>query len=274
MVAEEWRGGRYKLITSKSELIGHREGICNLFEKCFNRRIDMEIWNWMYIMNPIGDPVVSLCFNQDGEVIGHYGAIPVPIIVNRKNAVSLISVGSMVDAAYRKYGLFVRQAQEVYSYAQLKYEFVYGFPNKMALPARKKRLSWIINESDYVALVSGKQLIDNDEYNALLGKEMDIELDTKRNNFLEWRLSKPGSEYILKNGSVFKGFDDGFDILYIADGYEKHIDHHAMYYVLCDGSIESMRMFKAFDYPFGYYLLKGDGRSYSFRKNLIMSDVF
>lgn len=263
----------YKFVTEKDELLGYKNEIFDLFEHCFNRKMQNELWEWQYLKNPVGNSLVSLCFDGN-TLVGHYATIQLPIIVNDQSNKALLSVGSMVHNSYRKYGVFIHQGEHLYSSVKNEFLCVIGFPNKMALPARKKRLAWTIDETDYVALVTKKQLVESVEFNEILNSKRNIELDTMKNNFMQWRLSKPSTRYEQHDSVIIKKFDDNQDIVYIQNGYSKYLNDDCQYYVLCDGTIESLKQYKAFDYPFGYRVFTGDDKAYTFKKDLLLSDVF
>ena len=162
----------------------------------------------------------------------------------------------------------------MYAYSKNDFLCVMGFPNKMALPARKKRLHWKIDETDFVALVTKKQLLESPEFNAILQTDKDVVLDTTHKEFLQWRLSKPLTFYSQKSATIIKQFNENQDIVYVQASYENDLEEHQKYYVLCDGTMESLRPYHAFDYPFGYRVLENADMSLSFKKDLLLSDVF
>lgn len=266
---------RHEMITDKDKLKLYRDDILSLYEQCFEKAISVDLWNWQYIANPIGDSVVSLCF--DGDVlVGHYGAIQYPVLFKGEEHLALLSTGSMVLSTYRKYGVFVNQGNQIYEddWVKDKFLLVMGFPNKLALPSRKKRLKWSINEDDFVALVTKKDLENNSEFIDSLYSEKDVTLNLEEDSFLEWRLSKPFCNYQKKPFLISKLFSNSIDLLCTKKGFLDDLDSNNRYYILCDGADISMREFKSFDYPFGYRFLSDLNVHCSFRKELIMSDVF
>ena len=68
----------YILIDNKNELLKYKTSISELFDICFNRKMNEATWQWEYIDNPCGGPIVSLCFNDEGRLVGHYAVIPFP----------------------------------------------------------------------------------------------------------------------------------------------------------------------------------------------------
>jgi len=259
----------YKLITECAKLLEYKESIFGLFKHCFEKEIQHQVWQWMYIENSENCPVVSLC-----QLVGHYGALQIPVLVKGKKRKALLSVGSMVHASYRKYGVFVNQGERVYDYAKNKFICVFGFPNKKALPSRKKRLSWNISETDYVALVTPQELADSSEFNEYLQDKKHIEVDLSDEVYFRWRTSKPDAQYVQSESLIYKCHNRYKDIVYISDGYIDSLESDAQYYVLCDGSISDLRDNKEFDYPFGYRIFDDECKEFVIKKDLIMSDIF
>jgi hypothetical protein len=267
----------YKLVISSKELIKHKKSIGYLYARCFNKSLNQGLWDWMYLYNPAGEPVVSLCFDGD-DLVGHYACIQIPVILDQKRIIALLSVGSMVDSRYRKYGIFVEQGKAVYESCKDRFSLVLGFPNKMALPARKKRLGWTIDEHSFVALLSGKDIIESEYFQKdkypKAQQEHSILLDVDNHSYLNWRLSKPGTEYIKNKSYISKKFGNNFDIVYHKNLELSEIVPSNSYHIYFDSSVETFRRYKAFDYPFGYKFLNGSHQKLDFERQLLFSDVF
>jgi acyl dehydratase len=257
------------MINDKNELLKYKTQILELFEHSFNSKMDENLWNWAYIDNPNGNPIVSLYF--DGvKLVGHYAVIPIKFIYNQKNVDAVLSMTTMVDTAYRKYGIFIEQADEVYEKAtELGYKFVCGFPNKKSAPGFKKRLGWTLEEDLYVASFS---------YDELQQIEKKIYLDsiifnTQDKKNIEWRLSKPNQNYFKKSNNILKKFEDNCDIIFNGIDFS-NLDNDKKYNLLIDHSLNKYLDKKEFDYIFGYRLFDTSFNGVSFKKDLIMSDVF
>jgi 3-hydroxybutyryl-CoA dehydratase len=133
------------LITKKSDLLEYKAAIMKLFFDCFDKEMNEDLWEWAYKDNPNGDPIVSLYFDGD-QLIGHYAVIPMMFELGDGNINGLLSMTTMVQKAYRKYGVFVDQASDVYEEGRrLVYKFVCGFPNKNSAPGFKRRLGWTLD---------------------------------------------------------------------------------------------------------------------------------
>lgn len=257
------------MINDKNELLKYKTQILELFEHSFGTQMDEKLWNWAYIDNPNGNPIVSLYF--DGErLVGHYAVIPIKFIHNQQNLNAVLSMTTMVDSAYRKYGIFIEQANEVYDKAgELGYKFVCGFPNKKSAPGFKKRLDWILEEDLYVANFSYDELqqIEKKSYpNA-------ISFNTEDKENLKWRLGKANQNYFKKNNNILKEFEGNFDIVFSGVDFS-NLERDKKYNLLLDHSLDEYLDKKEFDYIFGYRVFDASLEGIEFKKDLIMSDVF
>lgn len=264
----------FKLIDNKIELNNFKREILDLFRICFNEDLDEDIWNWAYMDNVIGDPVVSLCF--DGEkLIGHYAVIPIVLQKQDAEIKACLSMHTMVKPHYRKYGIFVKQAEGVYERAKkLGFQLVVGFPNKNSTPGFKKRLSWSIGPADYVALVTKERLLNTKRFHDYLQDKNLLKLNLANKEFFTWRLSKPSQTYYVKDGTILKDFKNCQDVVFISEGFERNLEEQKQYNVLIDADINDFRDAMVFEYQFGFRLFDEGLRGIGFKKDLLMSDVF
>ena len=257
------------MINDKNELLKYKTQILELFEHSFGSKMDEKLWYWAYIDNPNGNPIVSLYFDGS-KLVGHYAVIPINFIHNQKNIDAVLSMTTMVDLFYRKYGIFIEQANEVYDKAnELGYKFVCGFPNKKSAPGFKKRLNWILEEDFYVANFSYNELQQIEKRSYLNA----ISFNTQDKANIEWRLSKPNQNYFKKNNNILKEFEGNFDIVF--NGFDfSNLDRDKKYNLLLDHSLDKHLDKKEFDYIFGYRLFDTSLEGVEFKKDLLMSDVF
>jgi len=257
------------IISEKEELLKYKSQIFELFEHSFNSKMDDKLWAWAYIGNPNGNPIVSLYFDKE-KLVGHYAVIPIKFIHNQKNLNAVLSMTTMVDISYRKYGIFVDQASEVYERANdLGYKFVCGFPNKKSAPGFKKRLNWTLEENLYVAKFSYDELqkIEKKTY------PNDISFNTQDKANLEWRLNKPNQNYLRKNNNILKEFESNYDIVFNGVDFS-NLEKNKEYNLLLDHELDKYIDKKQFDYIFGYKLFDPTLLGIEFKKDLLMSDVF
>jgi len=259
---------RKVIISNKNKLLEYRESIFNLFKDCFQQDIDEKLWAWAYIDNPNGSPVVSLYF--DGEkLIGHYAVIPMNVVADGQEIKAALSMTTMVDLSYRKYGVFISQAEDVYQKAiELGYKLVYGFPNKKSAPGFRKRLRWILEEDLYVAKLNKKDLL-------ILKKEEQgcIGFNFSNKDNFNWRMNKPSQQYIEHKNYILKKFGAEFDVVFSDDDFND-IDDNFEYNILLSSDSGDYIDKKQFDYTLGYRLFDDSLNTIGFKKDLIMSDVF
>lgn len=257
------------IITQKEELLKYKTQIFELYKNSFNDSIDEGMWQWAYINNPNGNPLVSLYFDKD-KLVGHYAAIPMIFLYQQEPLNAVLSMTTMVDISYRKYGIFIEQANEIYEKAEeLGYKFVCGFPNKKSAPGFKKRLGWTLEKDLYVAKFSYNELqkIKKKSYLNL------ISFNTQDKKNLEWRLNKPNRKYIKNNNNIFKIFDKDLDLIF--NSYEfSMLDKDKKFNLLMEYELNKHLDKKQFDYIFGYRFFDSSLEGVEFKKDLIISDVF
>lgn len=132
---------------STPEVRAYQAGDCRavlgLFETVFAQARSEAHWNWKFRDNPFGPVVVSNAWNARGELIGHYGAIPTPLLLGGKRVVAMQAVDTMLHPEARGSGVFQKLGECCYqTAAQAGVVAVYGFPNRAAMPGRIKRLGW------------------------------------------------------------------------------------------------------------------------------------
>lgn len=260
----------FRLIKSKADLNSYKAAILELFKVSFGTHLDELTWEWAYIDNPNGEPIVALCFDNN-KLIGHYAIIPFHL--RRINVVvkCLLSMTTMVHIDYRRYGLFVKLADLAYAEAlKQNYQIVFGFPNQNSAPGFSKKLGWTLSEKSYVAKVSNSDLMQLNKSYA----ESNIYFDIRNTSLLEWRLKKPSTQYQNLNETlIVKAFESNIDILYHEFDFSG-LDPSSECFVMITND-NSFIDKKAFDYVFGYKVLgKEVVTENDFIPSLIMSDVF
>lgn len=257
------------IIKTKPELKKHKSEILKLFKLSYDRAMDEELWEWAYIKNPNGDPIVSLYFDE-GKLVGHYAVIPISLSKEGDSIKALLSMTTMVHPDYRKMGIFVSQATDVYKEAEKdEYMLVCGFPNHNSAHGFRAKLGWTIIENLCVSSLTPLE-IDS------------LPLETDKNSVvfnvadqkaLEWRLAKPQVDYIINNGNILKKFNSCFDVVYRSDRPINHINN--VTYNLIVEEVEGQTTGeKKFEYLFGYRLFNEDLKNISFKMDLIISDLF
>ncbi len=265
----------FKLITKAKALVEHQQQIFSLFEECFAKPLCERLWQWAFLENPCGEPIVSLCFNDENKLVGHYAVIP--LILRNKNGVvnSCLSMTTMVHSHYRLYGVFADQAHQVYEEAKKRgVQLVIGFPNTNSAPGFKKRLGWTINESDYMACVEKQQLVKSSDFKKICEDPDLLDLDIHDKRYRQWRLSKPGVEYLDRGEVILKKFERQYDLVYVGKGFAESLREGEQYNILIDGAVQDFRKSFLFGYPLGYKMMGDNMINPAFKRNMLMSDVF
>ncbi|MGN6830478.1 GNAT family N-acetyltransferase [Paucibacter sp. M5-1] len=260
-------------VTSKAGLLHHRESIERLFFKSFGQRSLGEIWDWAYQRNPNGEPIVTLCYEND-ELVGHYAIVPMPLSNGDERKNSYISMTTMVAESHRKFGLFTQLAQENYAVAtDLGVDFVFGFPNAQSTPGFRKRLNWQLPESDYVATVDKSALLALAE-TGQLEKAGRLGLDLTQPALREWRLSRPGATYTFENGLAYKRHGDALDLLWWEHTDKlAHLPEDAGINMLVEASTGLVPN-RQFDYQFGGIGLRSTFDQAAIHREMAISDLF
>jgi hypothetical protein len=260
-------------VTRKQDLLEHRPAIEDLFFNSFDQRAIGNVWDWAYLDNPNGEPVVSLCYDEN-RLVGHYAIVPMPLSCGDVRKQSYISMTTMVAESHRKFGLFTQLAQENYRVAaEGGADFVFGFPNSQSTPGFRKRLYWTLPESDYLATVDKATLLaaaksGHFDKIGLLG------LDLNDPVIRAWRLSRPGSTYTFGQGLAFKRHQDAVDLLWW-DSPEAlaSLPDDASVNVLVSAS-SGLEPNRQFDYQFGGVGLCSTFDDTAINREMAISDLF
>jgi hypothetical protein len=261
-------------IKNKRDLLQFQSEIDILFFECFGGRPLGELWNWAYIDNPNGEPLVTLCYDEN-RLVGHYAIMSMPLSLGGNVVNSYLSMTTMVSASHRKYGLFVKLASENYRVAsELGVDFIMGFPNAMSAPGFKKRLNWTMPPADYVANTSKEHLLEMDKKIISCAKNA-FALNLQDQSTLQWRMSRPGANYVWDDGLLYKEFEGAIDVMYVysADDLDK-LPENKKINILIRGEEIQLRDFIAFEYQFGGVTISKDFDPAIISRQMCLSDVF
>lgn len=252
-------------ITDRTLLKKYQQPIIDLFKECFGRELSAIMWDWAYIRNPLGDPLVNLAILEE-KVVGHYAFIPIATTKFRV----LLSLTTMVSPSARKYNIFFDLANKSYDFAkQMGYEFIIGFPNKNSVLVHEKLLGWKILKT-FVAQCS-LQNLDNKMPIPPNNKHLCM-LDINHADFIDWRTSKPNISYHRQEDIFYKTYQSNIDLLtqrHICSNL--HFSNNSKFNFLT--SITELQKYKIFEYPFAIKNL-GNSEFPIFYPELLMSDVF
>lgn len=205
----------FKDIVEKEDLMRYFEQIADLFNVCFGKALDREMWEWAYINNPFGNPIVSMAWN-DGKLIGHYAVIPMNLESSSGTLIGFLSMTTMVSTVTP--GLFANLANRVYRVIELRNEpaVVFGFPNEQSLGGFKRLLGWEINDDYGVFSVRKENIESIKELLSSMDMQASFFLDMENVMVSEWRTRKPKQSWIYSNGLGLKKFRDNWDVMHIS----------------------------------------------------------
>ncbi len=112
---------------------GDETAILDLFVRCFHTQRTLEHFRWKYLQNPYGNAHISLTFDSDGRLVGHYAGYPVPFVEGRRDRVAHQIGDTMTDPSIRHVGrgptsILGRTALHFYeNFCEGKVAFNYGF---------------------------------------------------------------------------------------------------------------------------------------------------
>ena len=108
----------------------------------WNRR-NLANWHWKFKgSNPAGEPIMIYADNN-GEIIGHFAAIPMKYWFDGVEVVGSHSAAMMIDTAWQNKGLIKFVADKlIKEIEEQKIPFTYGYPNDNAYDLHIKLLSY------------------------------------------------------------------------------------------------------------------------------------
>jgi len=261
-------------ISNKQDLLKHQSEINSLFFECFGGRQLGDLWNWAYIENPNGEPIVTLCY-EGNRLVGHYAIMPMPLCLGNEALKSYLVMTAMVSESHRKFGLFPKLGIENSKVAfDLGVDFIMGFPNANSAPGFKKRLNWILPPVDYVANISKAQLLQ--KKTSLLSTSKNVfSLNLHDPKIRRWRMSRPGSNYIWDDGLLYKEFEGAIDVMYFdaAEDLEKLPEKKNINILIKSEDIQ-LRDFMVFKYQFGGVPINKHFDPSIINRQMCLSDVF
>jgi hypothetical protein len=265
------------IIGSKKELSTFYSGISKLFHESFGKPLDKELWEWAYLNNPLGDPLVAIAVHQ-GLVIGHYAVIPMNLESKYDELLGFLSMTTMVAMNYRKLKLFQRLAEIVYERIQCLGlpSIVYGFPNDHSAPGFKKRLGWVISEEYKVVSVEPHQI--SSVINVIDGLLDDnyFTLNIDNISTKNWRTAKPNQTWVYDNNIGTKKIGEELDLMHISDAKKLeslNLNTSINMILPIDKGSPLSELSVSFPYRFGYRVFNCEVEPQLFVQ-MSMSDIF
>jgi GNAT superfamily N-acetyltransferase len=112
--------------------------IVDLFHLVFGPRRDLEDWIRMYGRTPAGEAASYILRADDGEVVGHLGAIPNLYYCGDRSARGALLVDYMVHPHWAGQGLGSRLERAVHESIGEEYDFSFGFSNRKSVSVSTK----------------------------------------------------------------------------------------------------------------------------------------
>ena len=112
---------------------GDEAAILELFARSFHTPRTIEHFDWKYRRNPYGNERISLAFDDEQRLVGHYAAYPVPFWLRGRDLIAQQVGDTMTDKSVRHIGrgpssVFGRTALYFYEhFCEGRVAFNYGF---------------------------------------------------------------------------------------------------------------------------------------------------
>ncbi|AOR23420.1 GNAT family N-acetyltransferase [Clostridium taeniosporum] len=166
--------------------------IIDLFKKSFYREMKPYEWRWNYENNICKDKFIKLMWD-DKTLAGHYAILPNKMKIYDKFYCTGLSMTTMTSPKYKKQGIFVKLASNLYEEIYNKIPIIYGFPNNNSLHGFKKYLGWehvldIEMYSCYSYKFDLKSLDKNIKSTEMLDDRVNILFDKFSKRFKEYKI--------------------------------------------------------------------------------------
>src|SRR5205814_3858668 len=112
---------------------GDEAAILDLFARSFHAPRTLEHFDWKYRRNPYGNAHISLAFDDEGRLVGHYAAYPVPFRDGDRDLIAHQVGDTMTDKSVRHIGrgptsvLGITALHFYETFCQNRVAFNYGF---------------------------------------------------------------------------------------------------------------------------------------------------
>lgn len=268
----------FKIIEKKSHLIEYFDDIAELFEVSFKKKLDRSLWEWLYIENPNGDPIVALAFDAD-KLVGHYAIIPSRLSLDSSNLDSYLSLTTMVSYKYTVLNLFKVLAERVYECIIQKKipAVVFGFPNEKSKKGFRERLDWQVDDDICIVNVEKKYYPELIDYLRFEMESTDGSVSFNDSNFFEWRVKTKQQTWVIQENVWLKKHGLIYDLMYCKQGISvNELNEFSSLNVLINRKKAQKFNFEyteSFNYRFGYRMFNSE-QKFNIFVQMIMSDVF
>ena len=261
-----------RLLDTKELLLSFKEQILQLFEECFSKPLREPLWDWAYINNPTGKPIVAIA-EEDGRIVGHYAMIPIPCLQEDVPVTGYLSMTTMVRPDFQGKGLFKLLAQTVYQNREVE-SFVYGFPNSKSVGGFKKYLEWSITSETSLIKIESKHLLDL-RLSRVQNEKSICRLDLDNSAFLSWRISSPEKSYLVEGKFIYKHYDDSVDLVNFDFNLDQELilKYPTVSFLTSDLELIERASY-VINYPFGLRNFSTERKYTISNPTMLMSDIF
>jgi hypothetical protein len=174
---------------------------------------------WLYSDNPNGSVIGFNAYSKDRKLVGHYGLIPVVVLLFGKVTTIGLSINSATSAEVRGRGLFTTLAELTYAAAKEKgCEAIIGISNKHSTPTFIEKLNFhLVCPLEARICFSTPSPKQN-----LLRGTTDLEF-LYDSDSVNWRLNHPVHKYYVSNSSVNYLVYRAFNFVEILMTYSKAV---------------------------------------------------
>ena len=266
----------YVDITSKNALLEKEKDIAQLFLDSFGKPLSADEWRYFWIDNPVGNPYVSLCYENE-KLLGHFAVVPTLFSFRGEPFVAYRAMTTMVHPDGRGKGLFTELSKRVNAMLQAAgASMIYGFPNRNAAPGYIRYLGWTLLSPDKACDFDGEEILESQLIQDALLESADIEWNTTDSVQADWRYSMPGVRIEKNLGLVLKDYQGVMNILHVTREGLNSIKGGCKYRALIPSGCFDKLANKSsiFDYQFGFRIFNEKYKDANFRREFVMSDVF
>ena len=194
-----------------------------LFREVFGKEIAHNFIEWRYFSSPYAGPIMYVARDNSGKLIANYSASAVPMSIDGKVVLSLLSMSTMTHPKYCGKGIFTRLACELYREEKEKFDCIWGFPNANSHASFITKLGWTdlyevptksINFNVISDLKLPKYIVEDDQFSLNYPDQVGLSENIsviKNANYLRWRYrDNPINRYkcfaFTDDGATVKGF--------------------------------------------------------------------
>lgn len=228
------------------------ENLVKLHNAVFDAGMTTAIWNWRYHQNPYDQELYSYVAELDGQIVSHYGAAPIKLMIKGQPVDSALYIDAMTAADASGHKLFRRLGLILeHELRQKEYYALLAFPNEVSHRLFTYDLGW----QDVVELpmlkLNKTELRGHPKLSSAicLIKTVDSRFDellqalahrypvwtSREQRYLQWRyIDNSKYDYTIhayeENNRllgyyVVKPFMNGYDIMdVVADSHEREVE--------------------------------------------------